>query len=172
MSQPAPDVKGEIVRILARLEASATWVICPFCDEEWTRLKTCDYYRDGKPAESSVCVECAESVKGLPTLSHVFPIPGAKIHVNETAISRKYGFVRDMTATVFYGAQSFLVRTRGGWLEVQFGPEETKRYPNTYQTWLAIKARIEGGENSSVEEAESWGSAKKKAKRSEQLGLV
>lgn len=54
------------------------WVRCPSCSDEWTKLRPCGYLDDEKrPAESSLCVVCAETLVAWDWLMDRRPLPGA-----------------------------------------------------------------------------------------------
>ena len=146
------EVKTSVAQILERfqrLEDSLAWVTCPFCGDEWSKLKECEFYQAGEKSLSSVCVECGETVKGLPFLANFYPLPGAKVDIASKPFPGGYDRPRAAVATVTYGSVAFSVRNASDqWLEVVGGSGEKKLYPNSYQAWFAIRGKIIAGETS------------------------
>ena len=49
--------------------------VCPSCREEWNTLYLCNYWdQDGKYKTDSLCLTCAETVRGLEHVAARFPI--------------------------------------------------------------------------------------------------
>lgn len=59
---------------------SVKWAVCPACSEEWTKLRPCRFINEeGKDDSDSMCVQCAERVKGLMYADKEYPIPGVEL---------------------------------------------------------------------------------------------
>lgn len=139
------------LKSLKVLEAKTNWIKCPFCDDEVTRLRPCGYW---VPVEtvSHVCVECAESVKGLPYLAMRYPIPGVDVAMSLMPVYEKLPkrFIseRSYKARVFYQDWGFMVWPDGSHLYVledRKAPDQKKSYDNTFQVWFALKKQFETG---------------------------
>jgi len=144
---------AELINGLDLLHSKIVWIKCPFCDDEVTKLRPCGYWRDnGQQVQSSVCVECAETVKGLTFMAGFYPIPGVDVSVDTPEYISKIGLMgleRSNIAKVFYGAMVFRVEPKGPRLSVlrQGGsPDQEKTYDNTHQVWFALKNEFEKGD--------------------------
>lgn len=55
---------------------NTTWVKCPACSEEWSKLRKCTYLSDDKKlVDSYLCVVCAETLVAWNWLIGKYPIP-------------------------------------------------------------------------------------------------
>lgn len=154
---------AELVGSLDLVANKIRWVKCPFCDDEVTALRPCVYWQNGREQKSHVCVECAESVKGLTYLAGTYPIPGVDVVPSLMPVyeklPRRYVTERSYKATVTYGNDwGFMVWPQGTSLivlESRKTPDQKKDYNNTFQVWFAIKQAFEQGRKE--EEAPSKG---------------
>lgn len=150
-------------KLLERIKPSA-WIACPVCGVEWSRLMPCTYWIPGEPAEKEthVCVRCAEGVRALPTLEKQIPIPGVdvKIMAKKTYKNNPIALHELPTswwATVSYGDLVVKIDpVSSGQLKVVYGSESDKPvfYKNIFQAWIAMKVRIEKGED--VDVKKTW----------------
>src|SRR6185295_15211952 len=68
-----------LVKIFEESMRKQTWVTCPACSSEWTKLRPCNFVWDQRSLWNHVCVECAETVKSLDWIAKRYPIPGVTI---------------------------------------------------------------------------------------------
>lgn len=143
----------DIIKSLKSQESTINWVQCPFCDEEFTKLRPCNYWQNGKDVQSFICIECAETVKGLTYLAFQYPIPGVDVRreilpLYKPPLDQKYLSERSYKAVVSYGDWSFMVWPRSSRLSVlenKKSPDEERNYDNCYQVWFALKSTFEKG---------------------------
>jgi hypothetical protein len=132
------------------------WVKCPFCRDEVSKLRPCTYWHDAKDIKTNVCVECAESVKGLKYLQLQYPTPSVDVRfellpVYKSPLDPRYINERSYKAKVFLGDWSFTVwpkSSRLSVLEDKKTPDFEKSYDNTFQVWFALKEIFEKGADS------------------------
>lgn len=142
---------GDLVKNLALLEKKITWIKCPLCSDEVNRLRPCTFWAPVK-STSNVCVECAETVKGLTFLAGKYPIPGIDVETSLLPLyqkmPQKYRSERSYKARVFIGDWGFMVwpeSTSLSVLEDRKSPDQKKQYDNTHQVWFALKKQFEEG---------------------------
>lgn len=141
---------GDLLKGLGVLEGKLRFVKCPFCDDEVTKLRPCEYWQGEEQRRSFVCIECAETVKGLTYLAGQYPIPGvdviAVLHPVYKKLDTKFVTEHSYMAHVTYGNWTYMVWRKGNRLAVlekNDSPENQKDYDNTFQVWFAIKSNFE-----------------------------
>lgn len=145
---------AELVKSLKFLEEKIQWIPCPFCDDEVSKLRPCNYWdRQGRPAVSHVCVECAETVKGLTFLAAKYQTAGVDVEIITPIYIQKLNpgdaFMRSRIAKITYGSLVFNVCVKGASiavLQVNKSPDQERLYNNTYQAWFATMKILENGE--------------------------
>ena len=142
-----------MMRGLNLLEERIKWVACPQCSEEVSKLRPCVYWEKGAQCLGSVCLECAESVKGLTFLAQKFPAPGVDLTFEllpvASRMGTKYITEKSYRAKVAYGNWFFWVYAKGqhlATLEDRKSPDQEKLYDNTFQVWMALKTKFEKGD--------------------------
>lgn len=145
---------GSLIDSLEILEQRITWIQCPLCEDEVNRLRPCQYWnKTGRSQISHICVECAESVKGLTYLAAKYNLPGVDVSVRVPvyiANLRLEGTLeRANTAQIIYGGIVFNAASKAsriGVLRAGQAPDQEKIYDNTYQAWFATTKILENGE--------------------------
>lgn len=137
-----------------------TWKKCPSCAEEWAKLRLC------MPSGSSVCVHCAEAIRGLPWIVKQWPIfDNWTPTVKESWLNNVPAFVYwhrglpDQQRVYFWkhriaklwldnkmvGRYDFLLSSREGDLPISVTnvkASSTQYYDNAIQAWFAIKKKV------------------------------
>ncbi len=142
---------GEVLAETPIVQPKSIWTKCPFCGDEVTRLRPCVYYTETTQV-GYICVECAESVKGLTYMAINYPIPGAQVTRElmplYKKLATKYINEHSYKALVDYGDWGFMVWPRGGKmfaLEKGKTPDQEKVYDNTFQVWFALQKHFRDG---------------------------
>lgn len=159
---------AELMEPFLTLESRIPWVKCPFCDDEVSKLRPCLYWNPGEQ-KSNVCVECAETAKGLTYIAASYPAFGIDVRPELMPMYQrlhpKYITESSYKAYVTYGDLSFMVWKEGtslAVLEERESPDLKKNYNNTFQVWFAIKNIIEKGSTKIDETKFKKGGWKKK----------
>lgn len=145
---------AELMNGLGLLEQKIQWVMCPFCDDEVSKLRPCHYWdRQSRPVVSHVCVECAETVKGLTFLAAKYEVSGVDVEIITPLYIQKLNaddmLARSKTAKITYGGIVFDICVKGAGIAVLRAgqaPDQEKLYNNTYQAWFATMKILENGE--------------------------
>lgn len=154
---------GDGLKSLKVLEQRIRWIKCPLCDDEVNRLRPCKFWA---PIETSsnVCIECAETVKGLTYLAATYPIPGVDVERSllppYDRLPEKYFSERSYKARVSLGGWGFVVwpeTSRLSVLEDRKTPDQKKQYDNCYQVWFALKKQFDHGAVDDVVETKKGG---------------
>jgi len=148
----------DLMEPFLKLENSIQWIKCPFCDDEVSKLRPCVFWNPTEQ-KSYICVECAETVKGLTYIAASYPHSGIDVKSELIPIYEKvhpkYITENSYRAYVVYGDLSFMVWKDGtslAVLEKRQSPDMKKNYNNTYQVWFAIKNEIEKGQTTEIDE--------------------
>lgn len=64
----------DLTTIVQDLPRAEPWAVCPSCDEEWSKLRECFWFEEQKRQTSSICVQCAESLKGFKWITETWPL--------------------------------------------------------------------------------------------------
>lgn len=143
--------------LISRVE---NWKTCPWCKEEWSKLRPIQFFMGKESVHREICVRCAETVMGLPYAAKYFPMAGGDISMEKTFSYKAEILPRQSIAKISYGSMSFTVGSEGFGLWVQEeGTDFAKRahYDNTVQVWLKISNQIK---NPSRKIEIPWGSRK------------
>ncbi len=152
---------GDIYRDMGLLEDKIQWIVCPFCADEVSKLRPCNYWNDlGKEVKTHICVECAESVKGLFYLAQKVIIPGVEVAITTpdyiSKLKFKFTLPKNDIAKVSYGSMSYRVSVKGSRLAVLRdgkSADQEKSYDNTFQVWFSLKSQLEKGDD--IEETQT-----------------
>ena len=63
----------KIVDTIGRIYQDCQWVLCPLCDEEWTKLHPVLLKENDKREVVWMCVECSESLKSFEQIVNLYP---------------------------------------------------------------------------------------------------
>ncbi len=145
-----------------------SWVKCPLCAEEWTKLKPCSYLNDeNNPIVTNVCVRCAESVV---MMERVLSIIGLKDQdsINITKFKQHpYDYLPDKYLNEkSYGAYlesikpivHFIVTVEDPRLKVfEQSTNSTQVFDNIFQVCSYFKRKLKEEETKKPIEPKKWG---------------
>jgi hypothetical protein len=163
------DVSEKVASEIGRLSLPPSiWKTCTTCramrpeDDpiswDWMNLRPCPYFLGGQKAFAEVCVDCAESVQLFPWLSERFPIPDASVDIDTSRTYARGGSYLRPCAFVEGGGMKFMVTSSGNYkmhVRRMGTSDPLQEYDNTFQAWLAIKAKIEKGDDPVI--GNDWG---------------
>lgn len=136
-----------------------SWVRCPSCSEEWTKLRYCPFFYKGRKDHTYLCVECAEGVRAFEWINSnpEFEIPGIRINTFPFKIFREFNRAelgrRYFQTFVTYGAgefkRTFTVTcqqsddTGTPLIIIDSEEKDEKKYlNNSMQAWLFIRESL------------------------------
>lgn len=135
-----------------------SWVTCPICEREWTKLRACLVWLDGKPFENNICVECAERPRNLESVAAKWPLNlgheslvfNVLLHPAFFNLAQKDRLSSCYHVIVNCGdGLNFDVCSRGSNINVTgtgIDKSEPQKFDNTIAAWFWIRDRITNGE--------------------------
>lgn len=129
-------------------------MVCPICKEEWTKLRPCKFFWNGRLDVTNYCVKCAETTRSIESIANLYPVNGVKLKVGfigpRDAWSKFGGKVereiiwRNHYALIEYGALTIgIMATDFGPMLVKIGEEEPRKVNNIMAAWSIVKSEIE-----------------------------
>ena len=157
-----------------------SWVACPICQEEWTKLRPCLYWsiQDDKPKKqlTYICAECAESLWKFDKIVQKFPqnrfdnwrepvivkswqkeSPAHAIYHKEFQDETKILLTKNIFVKLWINGKNspqpqFILSSSGSRiLVIEMATEKIRFYDSTIAAWFAIR-----DESMAPKEDEPW----------------
>lgn len=138
---------------MEEFERSHNWAVCPSCKEEWTKLKTCRFFWNGRWTEDNLCVQCAETPKSIREIARRYPIPEFEIKTGYYGPAVAYSKIggeqsqetmwRNQYASLkFQNLFIGITATPGGPVLVKIGEDEPRMVDNILAAWSVAEKAV------------------------------
>lgn len=132
-----------------KFDQEMKWKVCQFCREEWTKLKLCSFYWNGKKDMDSMCVRCAETVRSINGVAEKYPIPEIEIDMSFNGISKHSFYLkgrmfiefldRNRIARLKFLNLVILIESVGTNLRTTVGEDNPIHFNNILQSWSFVE---------------------------------
>lgn len=131
------------------------WVTCPACQEDWTKLRSCQFLNEGRMEWSHVCVVCAETLVSFNHVVACGPLEGVEVMVKwKGAKSMRvqigdridsFDIPRNAYVTISYGDILYVLTSDGTGRPLKYTSNTSKGEKladNVFSLWSKIKHEL------------------------------